>query len=230
MVLKIFISVVVTILISCSNYSSVVKNNLTGSEQLLIQSPKIEQNTTITKTISIVIDSTKYSAIPDEGYVDKEKTFVLPLLVWNSWDHISKHYIGTNQIDGSINEYIQRAFEQALVRKGYTIVDNDADIKIIISPKKIESTGKYEKDGFFYFLLFIYGYGYSDQNGPYESSVNFEIETSVNSKKYLNEIEGYSMLTKTDFSSEVSELGKVSKALEYSIANAIIEYIKTLPN
>ena len=227
---KILFLLMLIFLVSCSNYSSVVKTNLVGSQKLLIQAPEVNGKIATKKSFKVIIDSVSHdSQFPEKSFVKKEKTFVLPLVVWTSWDHISTHNLGKNQIDGSIFEYFKDSFEQGLLRKGYVLNNSNPDVVVTIKPSLIESSGTYEKDGFFYFFFFVYGYGLNETMGPYRSSLKFEIETTIFGKSYANEILGESMLDRNDFESEITELGKISKSLELAVKNAVHEYLETLP-
>lgn len=212
---------------SCSNYSSVVKQNLGQTTKLLIQAPNISDAYDGDKTIRFNIEHS--DAMNKYGEIEKEKTLILPLLIWNYWDHISKHTIGEDQIDGDVYRYIQSAFEQSATRKGYKLVDKEEDILVTIKPQKIESSTKYEKSGYFYFILFAYGYGMSERKGPYASNVKFEVETKIGNRTYGNEIVGKSYLVQNDFDIEENELGRVARALEYSVNDAAKKYVETLP-
>lgn len=220
------------LLTSCSNFKDIQKRTLGGSENLVIHSLKLKKNINTNKTVFIRDIQVSSGALSENSMVKKTKTFVLPLVVFNYWNHISEFNLGDNQIKNDLKGYLKIVFERGLSQAGYLIANTPekADLVLDLNLKRCKAYAQYRKSGYFYFLLLAYGFNVNDWEGPYEGDVNIEVTTTDGKRKFISEVTGNAMLSINDFNSDIDgELGKSMRALEYSFNEAVKEFIEIAP-
>jgi hypothetical protein len=214
---------------SCSNYSAIVqkhKNDIVEPKIIPIADASA-QSTKSFKIREITIDD---AAITQDASFEKTKTFVLPLLVLNIWNHQTEYSIGKKQFSSSLEDHLRNAFEVGLTQFGYRKADDSADFEISIRVRKLQSKAEYAEAGHFYFVGIAYGYGYGERRGPYTSNILFDITTNQGMNKYTSEITAISMLDQKEFQDEIDpEINRINRSLEQAINLAIVNYSKVAP-
>jgi len=136
--------------------------------------------------------------INDNTIVSREKSSVIPLILYNSWFSQSKCTLGKSAIEEDISSFFRNSLINEINRSGIFLSDSTTDsaytLEIAIDEFKTE--GSYISSGFFYFALFVYGYAQSEIAGPATST----LKVAYNLKKDEKEIYG-----NTFFSTQMTE-------------------------
>lgn len=216
----------------CSNYRTVVGRTLNKTGNLEIRSPQKIKRTGEALTVKVNVDNQPNIPFYEHhANVDKTKTLFVPLIIWNYWDHISIFNLRENQIDGKANDYLKASIEQGLQKAGFEVVDNSPQIEINLTINDIKSSAFYERSGYSYFGLIIFGYFENNGKGPYRSSVDISIETKYNGKNYKNRIIGNSAMANGDFEeSDYKEFERTKTTLEFATQNVVTQIIDILPD
>ncbi len=116
--------------------------------------------------------------IPEYTEIKRTKGWVIPLLVFNMWKSENECTLGSDMLDQNLGSAVCHSLCREIERSGNFLADTlrEADYHLEVQLNRIESSGPYSSSGFFYFLLFFYGFGYSDIAGPAISDVEISYE------------------------------------------------------
>jgi len=165
---SIFLIVGITFIISCTSTKKIQKNmNLKSYSMAYVMNSKISG---FKNNVSISIDTILFNSniMSDTTKIKREKGWFLPLIfvyVWNSQNKCSQ---GKSMIEEDIPSFLKSSLISEINRSGNFYVDtlNNSDYKIELSIDEIKTEGPYTSSGFFYFVLYVYGFSYSDKAGP----------------------------------------------------------------
>ena len=219
------------LIVGCSNYSK-IRENYTDSKSNLVlprqtsYSKRVVSNKSF-KVVDVVLEN---GAISTDPLFTKEKTFVLPLLAFNSWKHITRHQVGTIQFKNDIKNYIRYSFEEGLKLAGAKVDNVSAELELGIRVKRLKGYADYEKSGYFFFLLLVYGFGEFGYEGPFVGDVLFEIDIKDGDRKFTREVSANVILNKNEFNEDFADNhDRITRALENAIGQSIQEFIEVYP-
>lgn len=125
--------------------------------------------------------------LPEANEVKREKSLVIPLLVFNSWNHEFDIRLGKPGADSAWTAFGRQGLEDDLKRAGAGMAGKAAgmgtggdrvDVKIL----SLTSSSRYFKNGYFYFFLFVYGFGFGEGAKDITSTLDAEITIFRNGK------------------------------------------------
>jgi hypothetical protein len=221
----------VVFITACSNYSNIRDANFELNSKLTMhslpgKSPKITSQKTF-KIQSVLVEN---NAIPEDPKFTKEKTFFLPLILFNSWSHVTRHQVGTSQFINDVSDYVRYTMEEGLIQAGAKRSNNKPDVILNIKVKRLKAYADYGKSGYFFFLLFVYGFGQNEFTGPFVGDVVFEIDIKDGNREFTREVTGEEILTINDFNEDIDDnQAKITRALEYAINKTLVDFIKVYP-
>jgi hypothetical protein len=153
---------------SCTSTKTIQKNmNMKSFSMSYLKDSKVAE---VKKEIGISVDSVYFepSIMRDSTQVIKKNGWFIPLLVFNIWKSEANCYQGKNMFAENIPDFIKTSLMEEIDRSGNVYADYSAKspYKIELSVDEMKTEGPYLSSGFFYFLIYVYGYGYSDVAGP----------------------------------------------------------------
>jgi hypothetical protein len=106
--------------------------------------------------------------------VIRQKGWFIPLVfvyIWNSQNNCIQ---GKSMIEEDIPTFLHSSLTEEINRSGIFLVDTlkNPTYQLELSIDKVDTQGPYRSSGFFYMLLYVYGYSYSDNAGPAVSKVS----------------------------------------------------------
>ena len=111
--------------------------------------------------------------LPEVNEVKREKSLVIPLLVFNSWNHEFDVRLGGPGADSAWTAFGRRGLEDDLKRAGASAGTGGDRVEVKI--RSMSSSTRYYKSGFFYFFLIVYGFGYGQGAKDIMSTLDAEI-------------------------------------------------------
>jgi hypothetical protein len=165
---QLFILLTGVILFSCSPYKQLYKDfngNKTSIDYIhtteLVKAKKRDVTICIAKPII------RYSRFT-VGEVRKISSEIIPLIIYNGWNHKYECSIGKNQIKENLDTFIQAAFLEEINRsssfKADTISKNKFSIEIEVD--SISSRGPFVNSGEFIYLFIAYMSQTREEAGP----------------------------------------------------------------
>lgn len=115
--------------------------------------------------------------LPDANEVKRDKSLVIPLLVFNSWNHEFDVRLGGDGADSAWTAFGRKGLEDDLKRAGaVTAAAKGAGVdRIEVKIRSITSSSRYYKNGYFYFFLIVYGFGFGEGTKDIVSTLDAEI-------------------------------------------------------
>lgn len=113
--------------------------------------------------------------LPEITGVERSSSFILPLLVFNSWSHDFDIKLGKEGVDPSLEAFGSRSLARDLERAGAAGNGGAGDLKVRVRVTELQSGATYGKTGFFYFFLIVYGFGFSHGAREIQSSIAADI-------------------------------------------------------
>lgn len=120
--------------------------------------------------------------LPEITGVERTSSFVLPLLVFNSWSHYFDVKLGKEGVEPSLDGFGNRSLARDLERAGAVGSGGPGDVKVKVRVTELKSGATYGKAGFFYFFLIVYGYGWTHGARDIQSSIAADIVLERNSR------------------------------------------------
>ena len=213
----------------CSNYNAVTKAH--QSDVAVIKLRPIENVQPAShKTFRIRSVTIDEAALPSGPDFVKTETFILPLGLFNYWKHRTDYVLGKKQFGVSLEDEIREAFQVGLEQHGYRVTSEKPNFDLDIHVRRMTAKSTYEKSGFFYFALVVYGFGSGTSRGPYQSHLEIDVETHEDGRSYTSEVEGEASLPLKLFHDETdAEVDRISRALSLSLNDAIVHYAAVAP-
>lgn len=105
---------------------------------------------------------------PNNTEIVKDKGYVLPFLVYNTWKSKNTLTMGKDIMDDTVEVFVNHILVDKIENLSYAVigVENESKYSLEINIDTIQVSGPYESSGYGFFLLFAYGYGISDMAGP----------------------------------------------------------------
>jgi hypothetical protein len=132
------------------------------------------------RNINVYIDSLKIEKnIADSLVVHSKSAFVLPLVFIDVWNFNYDCIFGRNVLVENNKDFIKSNLITEVKRSGiFNIVStpDSADYSLNIKITDSKCSGGYNQNGFFYFLLFAFGYRVAEKAGPEVSTVNWSYD------------------------------------------------------
>ena len=153
---------------------------------------------------------------------------VVPLLFINFWDHVTEYSIGKSQLKINPYDYLKAEFENGLIKNGYEVTDDSADIELKVRPNQLMTKSKYERKGYVIFVMFAVLWGGGDTDGPYESAVLITVKETKNNQVTKKKIEASNILNKNDFGSQDNETERAASILSLTIHEAVMKYLEEI--
>jgi hypothetical protein len=111
--------------------------------------------------------------------VENKSSSVLPLLLINTWKQEDQARLGYTQIANDYKQFLRERLVEEFKRNSfYELRNNDGDVAVDITIKKIEMSAPIYQQGTFFFLVFIFGGGSQTIAGPVDVTVNAEVRAS----------------------------------------------------
>lgn len=115
--------------------------------------------------------------LPEANEVERDKSLVIPLLVFNSWNHEFDVRLGRPSADSAWTAFGRQGLADDLKRAGAGMAagagsgGNRVDVKIL----SLSSSSRYFKNGYFYFFLIVYGFGFGEGAKSISSTLEADI-------------------------------------------------------
>ncbi|HUJ16577.1 MAG TPA: hypothetical protein VL197_01155 [Nitrospirota bacterium] len=175
---KLFIVALVFLLGGCMGTSH-LQTSLTEQKSALLyvfDSGKIDPKTG--DSLSIVRYVVDDILAPDT-VVKNKSTFVLPLVFFNMWKQEDQAQLGYSQLENDYKQFMKESFLQELKRSGkFVYQDNQGNIALDISVKKIEMSAPILQRGNFLFLVFFFGYSSQTYAGPVDVAIDADVRVN----------------------------------------------------
>jgi hypothetical protein len=150
-----FIGIVVILMMSaCSPYQQLTKD-FTQGQNSLAYSYRPYKHFDAPKNPSVKLLTPVISTTFRGGEVKKVSSEVIPLLVFNSWNHTYECVLGRNQIKENVPEFIATSLREDCNRSGTFKLTKDSTVNysLEIEIDSISSKGPYRKSGFWLYLV-----------------------------------------------------------------------------
>ncbi len=241
-ILKLFSIFVFTGLYSCSSVKSVQNNfaSTTTSLAYLYDSNPVREKKEAALIIDVKADSL---VIKSQAEVEKKHAWCVPLIAVNIWDSEMQCNAGCNMIEEDVESFVQKSFEEEVDRScllNVTTTDS-ALFHLEIELDTMQAIGPYKSSGFFYFILFAYGYSYYEYAGPALSSLKFRyklylrddvvFEDEYCTQVYTNQLQGKGGTTELQKNYGVSMVEAMSESIKLAtefVVNRINAYIESV--
>jgi hypothetical protein len=179
------LSLVVIIAISLQSCTSTQKiqsmMNMNKNSLSYLKDSKIAEYKSDKK---ILIDSIyfKSNLLPEITTVTKTKGWFIPLVFVYVWKSESNCVQGKQTIQEHIPTFLRENLVDEIQRSGNFNVDssNASEYKLELSFEEINTDGPYVSNGFFYCVLYVYGFSYSDMAGPAKSNLKISYRLKHN--------------------------------------------------
>ena len=114
-----------------------------------------------------------------ETSVMNKASSVLPLLVFNTWKQEDQARLGYGQVQNDYKQFLKESLVEEFKRNSfYELRNNDGDVAIDVTIKKIEMSAPINQQGNFIFLLFFAAWGTQTVAGPVDVNVIADVRAS----------------------------------------------------
>ncbi len=183
-----FLLLLVSLIISCTSTKKIQKNlNANSYSMAYLMDTEVAD---LKKDIKVSIDSIYFnpSIMSDTTKVIRKKGWFIPLVfvyIWNSQNNCIQ---GKSMIEEEIPSFLKKSMIEEIYRSGSFSVDtNDkSNYTLELSIDEIGARGPYLSSGFFYFVLYVYGYSHSDRAGPAVSNLSISYKLKKDNEVILS--------------------------------------------
>ncbi|MCD6023487.1 MAG: hypothetical protein K0Q91_403 [Fibrobacteria bacterium] len=120
--------------------------------------------------------------LPEENEVTRQKSLVVPLLVFNYWKHDFRVDLGETGADASPLKFGKTSLTADLKRSGLNVGDTGGNIKVSVRVNSLKSGTTYYKSGHILFVLVAYQISMGQGSRGIESSLDADIFIERNGK------------------------------------------------
>jgi hypothetical protein len=113
--------------------------------------------------------------VPEITGVERTRSFILPLLFINNWSHYFRINLGKAGVEPTLEGFGSRTLARDLERAGAASRGGPPDLKVKVRVTELRSKATYRKAGYSYFILFLYGFGWSQSATGIESSIEADL-------------------------------------------------------
>ena len=164
-----FVAVGMVLLLSaCSPTKEIYRGLVTQPVSLsyLYDSPAAAQRSSL--TVSMTSPDLSAADLRQSSQLEKTKSSVLPLLVYNRWKSEFTYTLGKTSTQEEITNFIQTAWLAESYRSGLYLPDTNAvaDLQLEIEIDSAYARGPYKADGVCIFALVAYSYAEWEYAGP----------------------------------------------------------------
>lgn len=224
-ILKLFSLLIFICLYSCTSVKSVQNNFASTKTSLayLYDSNPVNEKRNASLVINVRADSL---VVNSQAIVEKKHAWCVPLIAVNIWDSEMECKAGCNMIEEDVESFVQRSFEDEADRSCLlNVASTDSGLfHLEIELDTMQAVGPYKSSGFFYFLLFAYGYSYGEYAGPALSSLKFRyklylrddvvFEDEYCTQVYTNQLQGKGGTTELQKNYGVSMVEAMSESIK----------------
>lgn len=125
--------------------------------------------------------------LPGGNEVKREKSLIIPLLVFNSWNHEFDVRLGKQGADAAWTAFGRKGLEDDLKRAGAGTAAGAGADRVDVKIRSLTSSSRYYKNGYFYFFLIVSGFGYGSGAKDITSTLEAEITIVRDSKAQTRE-------------------------------------------
>jgi hypothetical protein len=125
--------------------------------------------------------------LPDANEVKREKSLVIPLVVFNSWNHEFDVRLGKQGAGSAWTAFGRKGLEADLKRAGAGADAGAGGDRVEVKIRSLTSSSRYYKNGYFYFFLIVYGFGFGHGAKDITSTLDAEITIVRNGKAQTRE-------------------------------------------
>jgi hypothetical protein len=156
---KLFILITISWgIFSCSPFKILKKDFLStkASIDYIHTTPladRIEQSVPIYVAPPLVL-----TGLPEVSKVSKVKSEVIPLLIFNQWNHQYHCVLGKSEIKEEAANYLKASLIEEGKRRGYRFENQitDASFQLELTIESLSAEGPYTNTGFFAYFVFFY--------------------------------------------------------------------------
>ena len=150
-----------------------------GALAYVHDSEKVAEKKAVTLSIS---SFTVDDVLTLKTVVKRKSTFVLPLLVFNTWKQEDQAQLGYAQLENDYKQFLRESFIDEVKRSStYIYGEERGDLALDVKIKKIEMSAPISQHGNFIFALYFFAFGTQTTTGPVDVTVEADVQASKGS-------------------------------------------------
>lgn len=166
--------------ISCSPYKILTKDFLSSKASIdyIHTTPRLSKN--LPNELIYVAQPTVSASLPEVSEIKKVANEVVPLLIFNQWNHQYYCTLGKKEIKEDLASFLKASLMEEGKRRGFQFGDKAADqpLQLEISIESVSASGPYVNSGFFAYFVFFWISQTVEKAGPgiAESRFHFKLK------------------------------------------------------